>query len=106
MFSFMNRWLCKNRLTDRCKSCPADPSMCLRFRCPNLREVEAGLEQTGKVSEFQCLQDLEGDRCYPKWDNIRDFLQKKDETLKPNTAPKRNRPKVSLWKAVLSLFSL
>ncbi len=106
MFSFLNRWQCRNRVGDRCKSIPIDPSMCLRFRCPNLREIEDAPGQIGKVSKFQCRQDLEGDRRYPKWDNIRDFLGKEGDALKPGTAPKQNRPKSSLWKAVLSLFSL
>lgn len=103
MISFMNKWLCKNRVAGECKSIPGDPSLCLRFKCPHLREAENGPDD---VPKFQCLQHLEGDRCYPKWDNIRDFLQKKDEPLKPNTPPKRNRPILSLWKAVLALFSL
>ena len=103
MISFMNRWLCKNRITSRCESIPGDPSVCLRFRCPHLQDAENGPDN---VSRFQCLQHLEGDRCYPKWDNIRDFLGKEDKVLKPNSPLKRNRPKFSLWKAVLSLFSL
>jgi hypothetical protein len=106
MFSFLKRWQCKNRVGEGCKSCPEDTAMCLRLQCPNLQEIEDVSDETGKASQFQCLQGPEGDRRYPKWDNVRDFLAKEEETPKPKASPNLNPLKTSLWKAVLSLFSL
>jgi hypothetical protein len=80
--------------------------MCARLQCPNLQQIQQMPGQTGTGTEFQCLQDPEGDRCYPKWDNIRDFLEKEEDTLKPKVSLNLNPHKSSWWKAVLALFSL
>src|SRR5271157_144490 len=101
----MKRWQCKNRIADTCNSIPSDPSVCLRFRCPNLRHIEQGLDQTVNVPQCRCLQVPEGDRCYPKWDNIRSFLAREDEAVKPNAGPNFYQRIFRWGKALLSLSS-